>query len=406
MNRRILLTGKRRYIFTLPQYLLTSAGTVFEGFDTFADWTQTAGTIANDAVNFRTGTAALKLTTGSGTNAVATKTISKVFGSAPRMRLSFYLAEAYAQLASIQVRLTSAGGSFSKLKLGNVGRGFGFHTGWNTIDFYPSDWTDSGGEDWANTMNRLRVQAIPTSGQVANVSMDNLIIDTVGYPSVMLTFDDCLSSLYTTVFPNLKSKRMVGTAYCITANIGTAGYCTAAQMQEMAASGTIMVANHTSDHTILTGLAEADQETKISTAQTALAGWGISTGDHLAYPSGAWNEDTLTACGNLSMKTGRTAAAVAYPMVNSDQFLVLGGKYLINTDTLATATGLVDTAKSINTPFNLQFHDIVTTPSTTYQWSTSDFQALLDYFISQNIRTITCQEFYNTNAGSVVISHR
>jgi peptidoglycan/xylan/chitin deacetylase (PgdA/CDA1 family) len=390
---------------TLPQFMLTSAGTLLEGFNNFADWTLDSGTIANDAVNFREGTASLKLTTAVGGSGTARKSISVNFGgSAPHMRLSFYLAETYAQLSNVQVRVTSAGSAFTTNFYASIGRGTGFHTGWNTIDIYPSDWTATGAESWSNTMNRLRVQAVSMAGQVSNVSVDALYWDVVGQPAIILTFDDCLSSLYATTFPLLKSKGIVATCFAITDNLGTAGYCTTANIQEIFSAGWT-VGNHTTDHTNLTGLTEPQCETKIGDAKTALTALGITTGDHVALPFNGWNENTLTACRNLSIKTARQGTQVSYPRAVADQIHVLDSYVPINTTTLAAAKAWVDEAKTKNTPVWLQFHDIVTSPSTTYQWATQDLSDLVDYIKAQSVRMITVDEFYRTLAGTVTINH-
>jgi peptidoglycan/xylan/chitin deacetylase (PgdA/CDA1 family) len=386
-----------------PQNLLTSLGSEYEGFDTFAQWTQTSGTIANDAVNFRTGTASLKLTTGVGTSASATKTISTNFGTAPNMRISFYLAETYNDLSNVQIRFTSQS-SFATVKYASPGRGTGFHSGWNTVDIYPSDWQDIGGESWANTMIRLRVQVIPISGKTANVSLDSLVRDTTGYPAVIISFDDGFSDAYTKAFPNMQSRKVKGTAFIITDIIGGGSNVSAVQLQEMFAAGWT-IGNHTSDHTSLSGVTEATQETKIGDAKTVLTGLGITTGDHLALPYGSWDENTLTACRNLGIKTNRTVQEVAYPLVNSDQLLLESSHVPINTTTLATMEAWVDEAKTKNTPVWFQFHQIVDSPSSTYQWSTTNFQSLLDYMLSQGVRSLTADEFYRLNSGPITVGH-
>jgi peptidoglycan/xylan/chitin deacetylase (PgdA/CDA1 family) len=381
----------------LPKNLLTATGTEFEGFNTFADWTQDAGTIGADTTNFRTGAASLKLTCASGASASASKTISKLFGTAPMLRLTFYLAETIADCSNIQIRFSSVS-NFAKTKYCSIGRSAGFHTGWNTIDIYSSDWQDIGSEDWANTMTKMRVTAIAMSGKTCNVSVDSMLTGVVGYPCVMLNFDDCLTSLYATVYPYLKARNMRASAFCISDNIGTAGYVTQAQLQEIAADGNIMIGNHTKAHPYLTSLSEGDQETQIGTCKTYLEGLGITTGKHLAQPYGDWNEDTLTACRNLGIASGRTVQSVAYPVANDDQMLLISSYPVINTDSLTTIKGWVDKAITYNTPINLQFHDIVEVPSTTYQWATADFKALIHYIAGFNLPMITHDDFYRTNS--------
>jgi peptidoglycan/xylan/chitin deacetylase (PgdA/CDA1 family) len=213
--------------------------------------------------------------------------------------------------------------------------------------------------------------------------------------SVLLTFDDCVTSLYTVAFPYMASKGLVGTAYAITDRIGTEGYCTWEQLQEMAAAGW-KIGNHTKTHPTLTTLTEAEQEAQFTDAKNALIAHSLSdAATFVAYPGGGWNADTLTAMQNTGMQLGRlydSSAQQLFDIYEIDKYKVPSAK-LRPTDSLATATGLVDSAVSAYEVACFVLHDIAETPST-YGWSTASFQGLVDYIATQGVPCLTINQLY------------
>jgi peptidoglycan/xylan/chitin deacetylase (PgdA/CDA1 family) len=390
---------------TLPRYLLSSLGAEWEGFDTFAQWTQDSGLISDDTTNKRTGTASLAVNSNGGNSGGGRKTTNITFGTAPRMRLSFYLTDTFAELNNIQLRMTHGNASFATYKMAQWNRFGGFHHGWNTADIYPADWTDYNNEVWTSPMATIKIQANRQGATTVHASFDSLVYGLVGVPSVIFSFDDGFSDLYTNVYPYLRSKNMRGNTFVITDNIGGAGYCTAVQLQEMSANGSILIGNHTDDHGHLNWYDLTTQTTMIQNGKDALTALGITTGDHLAYPYGDWDENTLMACRNLGIKTARTSQNISYPLVNADQILLLSSYPVVNTDTLASMKAVIDLAKSKGTTVWFQFHQIIDSPDSTYEWSIADFRALVDYAKAQGVISLTVDEFYNTNAGAVTIKH-
>jgi peptidoglycan/xylan/chitin deacetylase (PgdA/CDA1 family) len=389
----------------LPRFLLSNPGSEWEGFDTFAQWTQDSGLISNDTVNKRTGTASLAVNSNAGGAGGGRKTTNTTFGAAPRMRLSFYLTDTFAELNNIQLRMTHGNAAFATYKMAQWNRFGGFHHGWNTADIFPTDWTDYNNEVWTSPTATIKIQANRQAATTVHASFDSLVYGLVSVPSVIFSFDDGFSDLYTKVYPYLKLKNMRGNTFMITDNINGGGYCTAAQLQEMSANGSVMIGNHTNNHGHLNWYDLATQTAMIKNGKDALTALGITTGDHLAYPFGDWDENTLTACANLGIKTARTVQNISYPLVSADQFLLLSSYPVVNTDTLASMKAVIDLAKSKGTTVWFQFHQIVDSPTTTYEWATADFRALVDYAKAQSVVSLTLDEFYNTNAGTVTIRH-
>jgi peptidoglycan/xylan/chitin deacetylase (PgdA/CDA1 family) len=309
------------------------------------------------------------------------KPIKAFFGSAPRMRVSYYLQDGFDACSNLVLAFSSAGSTFSSYMTANISRVVGFHQGWNTVDIYPGDWLNTGGEDWAEPMNRIRLSIIAMPERICDASIDSISTDLEGSPAVILSFDDGWDNLYTTVYPLMKSMGQVATAYIITDKLNTSGFVTDAQIQEMYADGWT-IGNHSRSHLHLSTLDLAWQQAEIGDAMKYLAELGITSGRHFAMPYGDWNEDTLTACRSLGIWTGRTVQYRSYPIAADDQRLLLSSHPVANTDTLEKVKGFVDEAASKNTPVWLQFHGITESAADSYAWAAKDFSDWLEYILA------------------------
>lgn len=117
---------------------------------------------------------------------------------------------------------------------------------------------------------------------------------------VVLSFDDGYDNAYSVAFPALHERKMVGTFYIISGDVGKAGYVTWEQLQEMKADG-MEIAPHTATHPNLSRLSKAEQTEEITESIAAL-------GEHLhvrvfsfAYPAGRYNATTLSILQNIGV---------------------------------------------------------------------------------------------------------
>lgn len=198
--------------------------------------------------------------------------------------------------------------------------------------------------------------------------------------------------MYDYAYPYMSNNAINGTVYIISDIIGTQNNMTAAELQELYASGWT-VGNHTKTHAHLDTLSEADQETQLNACRDVLVGLGIDTGTHVAYPYGGSNADTLTAMAAQSMLTGRTVNAGAFALAD------VSNNYLINCNdvsgsTLAAVKTLIDNAMAANKMIVLLFHQFALSNPAAGVWLVSDFQALIDYIVAQGYNTGTMAELY------------
>jgi peptidoglycan/xylan/chitin deacetylase (PgdA/CDA1 family) len=117
-------------------------------------------------------------------------------------------------------------------------------------------------------------------------------VDEISKP-VLLTFDDGYEDNYTNLFPLLQQYGVKATCFVITGMLEDEHYLTAAQVQEMAASGLVDIQSHTVDHEDLESLSRADQEYQLAQSRLELARLTGKLPTVLAYPSGSRNGDTL-----------------------------------------------------------------------------------------------------------------
>lgn len=217
---------------------------------------------------------------------------------------------------------------------------------------------------------------------------------------VLFTFDDNYTSAMSRAAYAFGKIR--GTWYTITNFVGTAGYGTLAELNNMNNSGWL-IANHTAAHVQLTTQNLADQTTAIQTARDQLLNWGFGDGAyHLTFPGGVSNADTFTAMTNLGIRTGRSTGTTSNPpayttpgrnaiskLVNHITVLMC-----VSTTTLANIQTVVNRAAGSDSYCMLLIHDIKDTPSGNNEMATSVFNDAVDWVVAQGIDTPTISDFY------------
>lgn len=215
-----------------------------------------------------------------------------------------------------------------------------------------------------------------------------------GFRGVCIMFDDADASVYSG-FDYMRDRGLNGTCYAITDLTDTAGYLTSEQLIEMDGDGWL-IGNHTTADVVLTGLDLAGQTANIGGAITALDGWGLTRGSlHLAYPGGADNADTITAMANLGILTGRdtTTALVVDPFSIRHQKIPLSIT-IASTVTLEQVQTAVNRARSSGGYCTILFHRLTPGAASGNQWTTINFNALVDWFVSDGIPCKTIEDMY------------
>ena len=387
----------------LPKNLLTSQHTLMEDFENAADW---SGRFTQDTTNFRTGTQSLTFTTDSGGNNSADKNSVSLDCSAMAgdgaIRFHIYIPDT-TKIAGISFNLGMEPTGWTNYYKRNINVS-ALVNGWNVINNIPADFSATGSPSWSSTIRRIRIGVEAATSQIATPSFDSMYVGKRGIGAIVITFDDIWETAYTQGYASMKPLGIRGSGYIITDRVGTAGYCALAQLSEMYGNGWNM-ANHTKDHTDLTGLTQGQQQTEFTAAETALQGWGFTEATkYVAYPSGLFDNTTKAAMTAEGMRTGRSVRNQAEALMLSHPF-ELKSWSCGNTVTLANRQTTIGNAITRGEVAQMHFHKLVASASDGTEWAIADFQTLMSYIYTKwkegLIYPITLDDLYKLTLGPV-----
>lgn len=361
---------------SLPQNLMSQAAVLLEGFEDATDWTVNAGTVADNTTQVQQGNASCKMTSPDGTAAEIQRDASFDLSSYVAFRRMAYAHDANGA-STTQVWYQGAN-SFTKAQT-TIPSGQ-----WSAYNTIRADYAASPTPpNWANAFTRLALQGTPTSG-VFESSHDWLTgLPALPGAAVLIAFDDARPSVYSEAFAYMNARGVRGTVYVPSSLADTDGFCTWDQLEEMYAAGWDL-GNHTSDHTNLTTLTQAEAETRLADCKTALDGRGFTRASaHVAYPNGGVNATVLAAMTAQNMLTGRedSEGAMFLPW---GEYHLLPTRMVANTTTLAVAQGWVTTAITRGEVVIITFHSLVASPSAATEWYIDRFRSLIDTVVSKS----------------------
>ncbi len=408
MNGNKVVTANFTHDEQLPKDLIINEGVLREDFETLDGWGVSGSASGYSAVidttNYKAGTNSIKLTTPSGGNVIVSKSVNwdlSAQAEQGNFRLWVYV-YGTSEPAGFQIHLSNDAG-FQNYYVARYGSGIRFRNrpGWNLINLRKSDWTVGGGApSWTSPTVGIRFRVDGVTAD--SYSLDGLYSGVIARPAILFTFDDGKISLYTQAYAYMKTRNVRGTGYPVTDWVNGTNQATWPQLQEMYAAGWT-IGNHTKTHSHLPSLSEADQESELMGARSALNAHGLTNVDYVCYPYGEYDNNTLTAMANLGMHNGRTllygnfVSPVAAPYE-------IPQREIASSVALSTAESWVDTAKSRQEILVIVFHVISANPAPdSDDWSIDNFQSLVDYGIQQGVPIITMDDLYWLQYGSVTI---
>jgi peptidoglycan/xylan/chitin deacetylase (PgdA/CDA1 family) len=385
------LPGSKRV--TLPVQLIQSAGTMVEDFENVKDWVKVAGQAPTaDNTNFKTGSASLHVT-GDSSPTIVQKTVNWDLSKLPAIR--FWANHFVTGNDTYEIDLATRA-DFSAYFSAQVTT---YGKNWNLKQVGRDEFVSNDGAVWTDRIVGIRFKV--NAGQ--DYDFDTLSINVSTVPVVMIDFDDGDASVYSVALPVLKSHHMTATAYVPTHFIGTPGYMTVAQLQDLQANGWT-IGNHTFNHVLLKGLPAADQEKELSTAQQTLVGWGLTGGNYVAYPDGKYDTNTLSILTSLGMLSGRTTsnAPDVFPDLN---LYVMRTTQDVSGQSLAQIKAMVAENKKRGGVLTLLFHTL--SPGyaqTDTEWNGGMFNSLLDYIAASGETTLTIDQFVRLKTEGVKVN--
>lgn len=212
-----------------------------------------------------------------------------------------------------------------------------------------------------------------------------------------IAFDDGFDSQFTTAKPYMDKYGYRGTSYLIAEalwnNAAWPAYMTLSQAQQLEqysgweiGAHAYSFANHDAGY-IATG--DAQSQADMQNAFEYLSAQGFKAAGHFAYPLGAFDATTVTNANTL-FASGRTISQLGgfpqetFPPAQSPRLRSIA----VNTLTsVGTIEGYITAAQANLDWLILVFHNIVTTPTggSVTQFSTANFQSLMDFVSTANI---------------------
>ena len=267
-----------------------------------------------------------------------------------------------------------------------------------------SKWGNAGGAPAVATFMRSKLQWTSVSVPYAT----SVWIGVAGAypatkPTVMLTFDDGYSSFYKFVAPILRYYNLPASCGIIGSLVGTAGYMTAAQIQELDAdqSGLFEFVNHSVTHAAYNTVGAAAMYAEYVACTAQLRSYGITSESplHIPYPNGQVGADLITLLQAGGYLSGRGAVSTA-AYSHRAQVYGLGSKMRFNLQNIGvTGSGMsvaaletlvtnLITEKGISM---IECHDFAATDVDAYTWSYDKFSQFIKWLAGQR------------DAGSIVV---
>jgi peptidoglycan/xylan/chitin deacetylase (PgdA/CDA1 family) len=385
------LPGTKRV--ALPLQLLQSDGTMVEDFENIRDWIKVAGQAPSaDTTTYKTGTSSLHVT-GAGSATIVQKNVDWDLSKSPAIR--FWADHFINGNDTYEIDLATRA-DFSAYFSAQV---TAYGKNWNLKQVGRNEFQSNGGAVWSDRIVGIRFKV--NAGQ--DYDFDTLSINVSAVPVVMIDFDDGDESVYSVALPILKSHNMAATAYIPTHFIGTPGFMSVAQLQDLQANGWT-IGNHTVNHVRLKGLPAADQEKELSTALQTLTGWGLTGGKYVAYPDGKYDVNTLTILSSLGMLSGRTTsnAPDVFPDLN---LYVMRATQDVSGFSLEQIKAMVAENKKRGGVLTLLFHTL--TPGYAQigdEWNGGMFNSLLDTIAASGETTLTIEQFVRLKTEGVKVN--
>lgn len=241
----------------------------------------------------------------------------------------------------------------------------------------------------AITDAQFRVVDDATGAVTVHFNGWGLVAESSTWPNgvVSLTFDDTYASHYNLVRPKLDQYGMPATAYIIQDYVGQGGRMTLQNLVDMQRFNGWEIAGHSTTGAVHSArfntMDAASLAKEFSDIRSWLAANGF-TGDHVAYPGGEFNDTVLDATERF-FTGGVTVYQRPETLPPARRSKIRRGGYVTSATATATLTAAIDAAVTNKEWLVFGFHDVLTTTGVSTDYSTANFNTVIDYLATKSI---------------------
>jgi peptidoglycan/xylan/chitin deacetylase (PgdA/CDA1 family) len=363
--------------------------TWYETLDSgWSDW-YTNGTVAHDSSDKIGGTASIKIIAANDESICGMeKNITDVDLSSTGLRV-WVKCDDWASVSQADI-LVSTSGAFDAFYACNVKSKLANQVDdeWQELFLSHSDFiVGAGAPDWADA-NDIILRVIAVAGQTPSVWFDELSAYAVGSTGyVTICFDDGWDDTYDNGKLKMDAYGYRGTAFIISELLGTTGYMTQAQIDELDRLGWD-ISGHGINNLVTSD--SDDRKADLLAQKKYLSTHGYRGKELYAYPNGAYNQQVIRDL-QKHFSVARTIDAnhIATTGFNA---MLLPSHTVVNTDTTGALEDMIDNAIANKDWLILVFHKIVTTPSAETEYATADFGTVIDYLDTNNVAVLPMSE--------------
>ncbi len=405
-----LLGGDGPSLTKMPRRQVTYLADLGRAHSYTANSNTAVGTDVNDTSQFLRGTQSAKIVTkGDGTvAAVRNLALSPVSLTGKRFEVTFRVSNMDNLTAVVVYFGDTSFANFNVYTMHNFNNSNAAFAAdeWVTCTFDASSITATTGTPNTGAVTCVQVGFQDRNGQPINGWVQSVAYfdAPTAYPNgvVSLTFDDGYASQWSTIRPKLDQYGYLGTFYPIVNLVGAGGYLTLAQLKAMQAAGHD-IGGHAATNTNhdrsggFTALTAAELDVELRTNRAWLAENGFYGRDHFAYPQGLVNA-TVEDGVRKYFADARVIHRSPRETQNPGNIMRLRAYSANDPATLANLTAAVDAAYTNKSWLIIIVHDVVTTPTggSIPQWSTANFNSLIDYLNTKGIPVRTVADVLNT----------
>lgn len=249
---------------------------------------------------------------------------------------------------------------------------------WIQLIFNREQFTTVGAAVWTD-IQKIIVRGSATSGQTTDIYFDQFtVFDEVKAGYVSIDFDDGWASIYDAA-TYMSTKGLVGSLHVIPSLLGTAGYMTQAQVDDLARRGW-EISGH--GLTNLATLTTQQVDDDVRQMREYLNQYAYKGSDFYAYPEGVNNLAIRNIVGKY-FSAARDVLFISQPAAWVAPYNIHSYAPIESTLTADITQRITDTLTK-GTWQVLTFHKIVTTPTggSVVEYSTANFQTVIDFIVS------------------------